>query len=126
MPWLEQHVDSLRRLAAELPVRAQRCRGVLGDLVREIGAREGVQACFACHDGLLVETAGAADFEALAAMSQRLVEAGSQPALHHMLGPARQALLSGTTQKLALLIIEPFVVGVVAGAQLRLAQALAR
>jgi hypothetical protein len=34
--------------------------------------------------------------------------------------------LSGTTQKLALLIIEPFVVGVVAGAQLRLAQALAR
>jgi hypothetical protein len=126
MAWLEEHVERLRQLAAELPAGAPHCRDVLGELVREIGARHGVQACFACHDGLLVETAGVADFEALAAMSQRLIEAGQQPALHQMLGPARQALVSGTASKLALLIIEPFTVGVVASARERLAKSLAR
>lgn len=126
MRWLEQHVETLRLLAAELPVRAQHCRRVLADLVREVATRQGVQACFACHDGLLVETSGSADFEALAAMTQRVLEAGSQPALRRLLGSPRQALVSGSSQKLALLIIEPFAVGVVAAANERLAQALAR
>src|SRR5947199_7422105 len=32
------------------------------------------------------------------AMSQSLIEAGSQPVLNQMLGPARQALVSGTSR----------------------------
>src|SRR4051812_46965093 len=111
MHWLEQHVGRLRDLARDLPREAERCRGVLGELIHDIALRRGVSACFACHDGLLVERAGEADFDALAAMAQSFVGAGAYSASALQLGEPEQLLVVGSTHKLALLVVGPFAVG---------------
>jgi predicted regulator of Ras-like GTPase activity (Roadblock/LC7/MglB family) len=113
MRWLAAEVERLRALAVERPRGAERCRAALGELVAAIARRDGVDASFACHEGLLVARAGRGDCEALAAVAQRCVEAGGAAA-RAVLGEPEQVLLVGAMYKLALIVIGPFALGVLA------------
>lgn len=99
----------------------------LGTLVAEVGAREGVDGCFAAHEGLLVAVEGRkVSFEAVAAMAQHGLEPAREAAEGAGLGPLRQLLLVGDTGKLALFLLGPLTFGIVAPAAVDLGGALAR
>jgi hypothetical protein len=123
MHWLGTHVEALRQLGSE-GVGTLELRQRLGELVHEVAARDGVTSCFACYDGLLVERAGRADFDALAALAQELLALG-RTGLSVTLGWPQQLLLVGSEHKLALVIVEPFALGVMASSDVRLATSLA-
>jgi predicted regulator of Ras-like GTPase activity (Roadblock/LC7/MglB family) len=126
MHWLEQQVHRLDRLLEELPRETVACRAALRDLVAEVAARAGVAACFACYDGLLVARAGGeADYEALAAIAQSCVAAGRQAADALALGGVQQLLVVGDARKLALMVMGPFAVGVLAPIEVQLSRSLA-
>lgn len=124
MTWLEERLNGLRRMAEDSA--APSCyRQPLAALLREVASRDGVTACFACHEGLLVDAAGIADFDAFAALAQQLAAAADQSSRALGVGDPEQLLIVGRQRKLALLVVPPFAIGVVAQATVRLAQALA-
>lgn len=96
------------------------------DMVAEVSQRPGVLACFAAHEGLLVEAVGevAADFEALAAMSQLCLAPTRRAAETLSLGSMQQMLLVGSQRKLALIQLGPMTVGVLSPASIQLSEAL--
>ena len=97
----------------------------VGELVQEISNRAGVLACFAAHEGLLVEMAGEyQDFEALAAMAQSCLEAGQEAGENLQLGALRQMVIIGQQRKLALFALGQIAVGILARGEAHLAQTL--
>ena len=132
MHWLESQVERLHGLA-ETSARAtdskearQRFREAVEELAAAVARRAGVTACFVCHDGLLLETAGRApDFEALSAMTQHWMVAGKEAALTLSLGKVRQMVIVGQEHKLALFVIGQLAVGILSPSAVVLGQALA-
>jgi predicted regulator of Ras-like GTPase activity (Roadblock/LC7/MglB family) len=132
--WLETQLERLHRLA-ERHERAPHSDGkqarrdfreAVGEVTAEVARREGVTACFVCHDGLLVETAGRApDFDALSAMAQQWMVAGKEAALTLSLGKVRQMVIVGEEHKLALFVIGQVAVGILSPSSVSLGRALA-
>ncbi len=133
MHWLESQVERLHALI-ESQTRAagakEACHAFLSaveDVTSAVVRRPGVTACFVCHDGLLIETAGRApDFEALSAMAQAWMVAGKEAALTLSLGKVRQMVLVGHEHKLALFVIGQLAVGILSPSAVVLGQALAQ
>jgi predicted regulator of Ras-like GTPase activity (Roadblock/LC7/MglB family) len=131
MHWLEQQVERLHGLAeAHQRAAAKETRQAFLTQVRAVTAavadHPGVTACFVCHDGLLLETAGRApDFEALSAMTQSWMVAGKEAALTLALGKVRQMVMVGHEHKLALFIIGPLALGILSPSTVNLAETLA-
>jgi predicted regulator of Ras-like GTPase activity (Roadblock/LC7/MglB family) len=122
MHWLEEQVERLQSLSGGT-------RAEFMSAVREIAgavvSRDGVTACFVCHDGLLVETAGRApDFEALSAMTQSWMMMGKEAALTLALGRVQQMVIVGGDHKLALFLIGPLAVGILSPSTVNLAKTL--
>jgi predicted regulator of Ras-like GTPase activity (Roadblock/LC7/MglB family) len=132
MHWLESQVERLHGLSETL-TRAtdskearQSFREAVEDVASAVVRRAGVTACFVCHDGLLIETAGRApDFEALSAMAQQWMVAGKEAALTLSLGKVRQMVIVGHEHKLALFVIGQLAVGILSPAATVLGRALA-
>ncbi len=109
--------------AADLAALRRLVRG----LVEEVAGLPGINACFACHDGLVLEAAGAGtNFEALSAMAQSFSSVGGKAADTLELGEVRQLLLIGQKRKLALLIAGSLSIGVLCPEEMHLASILAR
>lgn len=141
MHWLASQVRSLRETAeayealrrgedvtVEVTRRARTAlQHGIRRLLAELIERDIVQACFAQHDGLLVEAHGdPAYVEALAAMGQSFLVPAQRAAKTLGLGPMLQVLLSGTDKKLVMIQIGPFTLGLLAPSGARLAAALAQ
>ena len=95
------------------------------EFVEGIAGRDGVAACFASHEGLLVESAGDLDdFEALAAMAQGVIEAGVNASINLDLGDLRQMVIVGSKQKVALFWVGQIAVGILGAHDVQLAQLL--
>jgi predicted regulator of Ras-like GTPase activity (Roadblock/LC7/MglB family) len=132
MHWLESQVERLHGLSETL-TRAtdskearQSFREAVEDVASAVVRRAGVTACFVCHDGLLIETAGRApDFEALSAMTQHWMVAGKEAALTLSLGKVRQMVIVGQEHKLALFVIGQLAVGILSPSAVVLGSALA-
>jgi len=121
MHWLEHKVDQLHRLAAGPDFLA-----AVQTVTAEVASRHGVTACFVCHDGLLIETAGRApDFEALSAMTQSWMVAGKEAAMTLSLGRVQQMVIIGHEHKLALFVIGQLAVGILSPRSVNLAKTLA-
>ncbi|MFN7131512.1 MAG: hypothetical protein ACK4N5_05475 [Myxococcales bacterium] len=138
MHWLARRLQHIHVLAeqpaAALPPKANATRGAaaqnllheLRALVAEIAERDGVSACFACHEGLVVDSAGnAPDFEALSAMTQRCatscVEAGAVLAL----GAVQHLVVIGSEKKLAVFSLGPLTLGILCPTEVELGRSLA-
>lgn len=131
MHWLESQVERLSLLAdAQQRAADKEARRAFVAAVEEVAAEvarhDGVTACFVCHDGLLIETAGRApDFEALSAMAQQWLVAGKEAALTLALGKVRQMVIVGHEHKLALFVIGQLAVGILSPSTVLLGRALA-
>lgn len=93
MSWLSEQITSLQE-----PGPPELFLKQVEELVATIGAKPGVTAVFAAHEGLLVATHGSGDFEALAATAQ-LAMALTMPGE----GAPAQVVLVGAHQKIAVL-----------------------
>ena len=132
MHWLESQMERLHALM-ESQARASGAKearhaflSAVEDVTSAVVRRAGVTACFVCHDGLLIETAGRApDFEALSAMAQAWMVAGKDAALTLSLGKVRQMVLVGHEHKLALFVIGQLAVGILSPSAVMLGEALA-
>ncbi len=98
---------------------AKKTREAFADTVRElvtaIAIREGITACFACHDGLLVESSGQSqDFERLAAEGQKLINQGTSSLERLEFGEFQQMVLVGRKEKVALFWMGQIGIGIVA------------
>jgi len=130
--WLESQVERLHALV-ESQMRAPGNKearhaflSAVEDVTSAVVRRAGVTACFVCHDGLLIETAGRApDFEALSAMAQHWMVAGKEAALTLSLGKVRQMVIVGHEHKLALFVIGQLAVGILSPSAVVLGRALA-
>ena len=143
MHWLAEQIESLHELrnrhrqyrelsaknvagadAAEKQSR-EAFRDQLRELVESISGREGVDACFASHEGLLVESSEAdEEFEALAAMAQGSIEAGMDASDSLDLGELRQMVIVGKKKKLALFWIGQITLGILSPVETHLGQVL--
>ena len=123
MHWLAARLELLRELA---PARDRfLARGAA--TAAEVAAREGVTACFVCHEGLLVAAAGAGgDFDALSAMTQHAIRAAEESAGALALGPVHQMVIVGSLHKLALFVTMPVAVGILSPSTITLAEVLGR
>jgi predicted regulator of Ras-like GTPase activity (Roadblock/LC7/MglB family) len=122
MHWLETQVERLHALVA----RRHELVGAAGELATATVRRDGVTACFVCHDGLLIETAGrAVDFEALSAMTQQWMVAGKEAAATLALGKVQQMVIVGAEHKLALFVIGQLAVGILSPSAVVLSRVLA-
>ena len=133
MHWLESQMERLHALV-ESQARAAGTKearhaflSAVEDVTSAVVRRAGVTACFVCHDGLLIETAGRApDFEALSAMAQAWMVAGKDAALTLSLGKVRQMVLVGHEHKLALFVVGQLAVGILSPSTVVLGQVLAQ
>jgi predicted regulator of Ras-like GTPase activity (Roadblock/LC7/MglB family) len=122
MHWLETQV---RRLHGLMPQRRQLIEAA-GEVAAAAVRRDGVTACFVCHDGLMIETAGrAVDFEALSAMTQQWMVAGKEAAATLALGKVQQMVIVGDEHKLALFVIGQLAVGILSPSAVVLSRVLA-
>jgi len=96
-------------------------REAVSELVESIASREGVAASFACHEGLLVESAGAsANFEALAAVGQSMLRSGIASLDTLGFCDLTQMVLIGQEMKLALFSMGQIGLGIAAGRDINL------
>jgi predicted regulator of Ras-like GTPase activity (Roadblock/LC7/MglB family) len=122
--WLESQLERLHALVESQARDA--FLSAVEDVTSEVVRRDGVTACFVCHDGLLLETAGRApDFEALSAMTQTWMVAGKEAALTLSLGKVRQMVIVGSEHKLALFVIGQLAVGILSPSAVVLGRVLA-
>ena len=133
--WLAEQAERLMRLgeachrtnAGRMKEARLAFLAAVREVVGEVARRRGVTACFTCHDGLVVESAGQApDFEALSAMTQPWVTAAREAAATLALGAVKQMVLIGEDHKLALFIVGPLAIGILSPATIDLAYALSR
>jgi predicted regulator of Ras-like GTPase activity (Roadblock/LC7/MglB family) len=124
MHWLEEQVERLQSLADAH--RRSEFMNAVREVAGAVACREGVTACWVCHDGLLIDTAGyAANFEALSAMTQSWMVTGKEAAITLSLGRVQQMLLVGVEHKLALFVIGQLAVGILSPTTVNLARTLA-
>lgn len=137
MHWLAQQATELQtRALTYLQARAQSSDAAgearrhlfeaLREVVGEISRREGVLAAFVQHEGLLMEGVGdRQELEAAAAMAQLLLPPVEQVRRTLSLGEVRQLVLVGDERKLVLLVLPEVCLGLLAPAEVRLAELLA-
>jgi predicted regulator of Ras-like GTPase activity (Roadblock/LC7/MglB family) len=133
MHWLANEVERLVTLSEQLmrPSRGEKARaqflGAVRGIVSEVAKHQGVTACFACHDGLVLAGSGrGVDFEALSAMAQACLTAGKDAASTLSLGRVQQFVLVGDEHKLALLAVGQLSIGILSPREVELGVALAR
>jgi predicted regulator of Ras-like GTPase activity (Roadblock/LC7/MglB family) len=108
----------------EVALRGAFFAGLRG-LVQDIGGRSGVIACFAEHDGLLVECVGEPDdADGLAAMAQTVIVPARRASRATRLGGLDQMVMVGESHKLALFIVGEVSIGVLAPTHVHLARVL--
>ncbi len=127
--WLGEQVEALQGLSGARADAAPAARRDFLSRVERVvegaAGRPGVRAAFAAYEGLLVAESGAADFESVAALAQRMLEPASDAWESRALGEVRQLLVVGATEKLALVRVGPVVLGVLSPVEVRLAEAMA-
>lgn len=94
-------------------------------IVRAAAERIEVGGVFASFDGMLVATSGAGEFDALAALAQRMLVPAADAWDARALGRIHQLVAVGDNHKLALVCVGPIVLGVVSPADVRLSEAMA-
>ena len=133
MHWLSDKLQNLEDLLTRLQeykgmdaaavagaeAAAKKTREAFAETVRElvtaIAIREGIIACFACHDGLLVQSSGTySDFERLAAEGQKLINQGKASLERLNFGGFQQMVIIGEKEKLALFWMGEIGIGIVA------------
>lgn len=142
MHWLTSQLDRLQRLSGEYKemrgmalnrqvdvATADASRRMFFEAVAEtasqIGQRPGVSACFVSHEGLVCEEAGEArSFEALAALSQAVLEAAKASLAKPVVGGLKQMVIVGEDGKLALFTLGSLAVGIQCGNNVNLARVL--
>jgi predicted regulator of Ras-like GTPase activity (Roadblock/LC7/MglB family) len=124
--WLGERLRALRDALASTGDGSAH-RASLGALVGELGARQGVRAAFAEHEGVIVRTVGEhAELDAAGDAVGRLVGAGRAAASDLELGEVEQVLVIGTHRKVALFALGGSAIGLVADANVRLGKLLSR
>ncbi len=132
MHWLGEQLQGLEDLLVRLneykgmdakavagaEAAAKQTREAFAETVRElvsaIASREGVSACFACHEGLLMESAGSySDFERLAVEGQKLIDQGTSSVSRLDFGEFQQMVLVGKDKKVALFWMGEVGIGIV-------------
>jgi predicted regulator of Ras-like GTPase activity (Roadblock/LC7/MglB family) len=94
-------------------------------LATDVVARAGVRACVVSHDGLVLARAGSTgDDEAIAATGQVCLASTGPAGAALLLGAVRQVVIIGDDHKLALFVVGPVAVGVLAPSSMNLAEAL--
>jgi len=97
----------------------------LREVVEQINKHEGILACFVAHDGLVVEATGeAAEYEALAAMTQWCVTPAHHAVETLTLGTLQQIVLIGSERKLALIQLGQMTLGILAPVSVQLSDTL--
>lgn len=97
----------------------------LSSIVRDVASRQGVIACFAEHDGLLVDCVGdPGDAEGLAAMAQTVIVPARRASQATRLGGLDQMVMVGESHKLALLLVGEVSIGILAPSSIHLARVL--
>lgn len=94
-------------------------------IVHAAADRAGVRGVFASFDGMLVATAGEGEFDALAALAQRMLVPAADAWDARALGKIHQLLAVGERDKLALVCVGPIVFGVVSPVDVRLGEVMA-
>lgn len=126
----DEHGEVMRAASSQKPAPSWEREAflvALGALVRDVAAHAGVIGAFAEYEGLVVDVAGAEEgAEALAAAASRMVQSGREAAGMVQLGDLEQLLLIGEQRKVALFVLGPMSVGVVAASDVRLGKVLAR
>ena len=101
--------------------------GAVRGMVQDVAKHQGVTACFACHDGLVLAGSGrGVDFEALSAMAQACLTVGKDAASALSLGRVQQFVLVGNEHKLALLSVGQLSIGILSPCDVELGVALAK
>ncbi|HMV69223.1 MAG TPA: roadblock/LC7 domain-containing protein [Myxococcota bacterium] len=97
----------------------------LRGLLREVATRPGVTACFAEHDGLLVDCVGdPEDADGLAAMAQTVIVPARRASQATRLGGLDQMVMVGASHKLALILVGEVSLGILAPTHVHLARVL--
>ena len=97
----------------------------ISGLVSDIADHRNVDACFACHEGLLVENSGRfKDFEALAAVGQNLIQSGIEATQSLNLGDMQQLVVVGSKKKMALFWVGEIGIGIIARKRTKLHELL--
>ena len=121
MPSEDHHgIDQVKRKAR------QDFFDALESLVADISMREGVDGCFASYKGLLVDSGGESDFEALAAMTEKLIDAGVTTCARRNMGGLKQMGVVGDGRKVALFWFSEIAVGIIGDAAVSLGSLLSR
>lgn len=127
--WLATEIATLASSAGAAPAASPGDRRAfliqVESIVRAAADRVGVGGVFASFDGMLVATAGDGDFDALAALAQRMLVPAADAWDARALGRIHQLLAVGERDKLALVCVGPIVLGVVSPADVRLSEAMA-
>jgi predicted regulator of Ras-like GTPase activity (Roadblock/LC7/MglB family) len=144
MHWLATEVERLLSLSeslmqgtrggtaetspAKLPEKSRaQFLGAVRGMVQDVAKHQGVTACFACHDGLVLAGSGrGVDFEALSAMAQACMAVSKDAASALSLGRVQQLVLVGNEHKLALLAVGQLSIGILSPCDVELAAALSR
>ncbi len=78
----------------------------LNNVVANVAMHTGVSGCLISYDGLVMAMAGEVpDFEALAAVTQECVQAGTKGAKMLDIGDVQQMVIVGSKQKIAIVTI---------------------
>ena len=114
--------------AARLPEKSRaQFLGAVRGMVSDVAKHQGVTACFACHDGLVLAGSGrGVDFEALSAMAQACLTVSKDAASALSLGRVQQFVLVGNEHKLALLAVGQLSIGILSPCDVELGVALAK
>jgi predicted regulator of Ras-like GTPase activity (Roadblock/LC7/MglB family) len=113
---------------AKLPEKSRaQFLGAVRGMVSDVAKHQGVTACFACHDGLVLAGSGrGVDFEALSAMAQACLAVSKDAASALSLGRVQQFVLVGNEHKLALLAVGQLSIGILSPCDVELGVALSR
>ncbi len=142
--WLERQIGQLHQLFARyMQARAQpgnearddraksaarsEFTAMLDSTLHAIAAHDGITACVATFEGLVLAQAGALpDFEALAAVSEDSFRNAMRGGDTIALGPVEQMVIIGAEHKLALFRIGGLVLGILSPRRTPLATTLSR
>jgi predicted regulator of Ras-like GTPase activity (Roadblock/LC7/MglB family) len=138
MHWLAEQIEELHQLESVHDTSRERgdskiqsqarviLIGAVRQLVQDVATRDGVTASFAAYEGLLVDSAGgSANFDALAAMGQRLISTANEASDPLLLSHVHQMVVIGDEQKVVLFQIGDLTVGILGPAAVTLAERLA-
>lgn len=115
---LNEYKDMDKKRVAGAEAAAKKTREAFAetvrDLVRSIADKKGITACFACHEGLLMESSGNhPNFEQLAVEGQKLINQGTSSLERLDFGEFQQMVLIGQKEKVALFWMGEVGIGIV-------------